>query len=92
LVIESPCLPFRTLCAQTCARTLGGRLAGLRQPTASRPDCSRRRRREKFFARLIAGQSAARALAETQRELAAHPNPRIRHPSSWAGFVLVGAG
>mgnify|MGYP000970378433 FL=1 len=47
---------------------------------------------EKFFARLIAGHSAASALSATKREMAADPNPRIRHPSSWAGFVLVGAG
>ncbi len=47
---------------------------------------------EKFFSRLIAGQSAASALSATKREMAADPNPRIRHPSSWAGFILVGAG
>lgn len=47
---------------------------------------------EKFFARLIGGHSAASALSATKREMAADPNPRIRHPSSWAGFILVGAG
>jgi CHAT domain-containing protein len=45
---------------------------------------------EKFFARIMRGTDAARALSETKREMAA--NPKTRHPSNWAPFVLVGAG
>jgi len=46
----------------------------------------------RFYARLAQGMPAARALTETKRELAASKDPVLRHPSSWAGFVLVGAG
>jgi CHAT domain-containing protein/tetratricopeptide (TPR) repeat protein len=45
---------------------------------------------ERFYARLKSGQTATRALAETKREFAA--DPKTRHPSVWAPFVLVGAG
>lgn len=45
---------------------------------------------QKFYARIKAGKSAARALTETKREMAA--DPRFRHPVYWAPFILVGAG
>lgn len=45
---------------------------------------------QKFYARIKAGQSAARALTLTKREMAAHP--KTRHPVHWAPFILVGAG
>jgi len=44
----------------------------------------------RFFAKLQAGHSAVRALAETKREMAA--DPKTRHPANWAPFILVGAG
>ena len=45
-----------------------------------------------FFENLRQGSRPSLALAQTQREFARHPEPRMRDPSAWAAFVLYGGG
>jgi CHAT domain-containing protein len=43
-----------------------------------------------FYARLVAGNSRAAALAATQEMFRRHPQAGFRHPYYWAGWQLVG--
>jgi tetratricopeptide (TPR) repeat protein len=43
-----------------------------------------------FYRFLQAGDSPALALASARREMLRSPNPSLRHPYHWAGFVLIG--
>jgi CHAT domain-containing protein len=45
----------------------------------------------RFYARLRAGRPPAAALAETKREFARSPDPRLNAAHTWAAFVLYGA-